>query len=53
MKIKLGNTDVDKFERHLARFITSIIDDVKNNPKKIQTNSLYGEFRGKDNGKQK
>ena len=23
------------------------------NPKKIQTNSVYGELRGKDNGKQK
>lgn len=54
MKIKLGNIDVDKFERYLDRFITPIIDDVKNNPKKkIQTNSLYGELRGKINGKQK
>lgn len=50
MKIKLGNIDVDKLER----FVASIIDDVKNNPKKkIQTNSLYGELRGKNNGKQK
>lgn len=53
MKITLGNIDVDKFERHLARFVTSIIDDVKNNTKKIQTNSAYGELRGKNNGKQK
>ena len=52
MKIKLGNIDVDKIEKYLARSITSTIDEGEGKPKKIQTNSLYGELRGKDNGKQ-
>lgn len=51
MKIKVGNIDVDKMEKYLARSITLTIDEGK--PKKIQTNSLYGELRGKNNGKQK
>ena len=33
--------------------ISEILNRYENNPKKIQTNSLYGEFRGKSNGKQK
>lgn len=54
MKIKLGNIDVDKIEKYLARSITLTIDEGEGKPKKkIQTNSLYGELRGKDNGKQK
>ena len=45
--IKLGNIDVDKIEKYLT------IDEGEGKPKKkIQTNSLYGELRGKDNGKQ-
>ena len=52
MKIKLGNIDVDKIEKYLARSITLTIDEGEGKPKKIQTNSLYGELRGKDNGKQ-
>ena len=53
MKIKLGNIDVDKIEKYLARSITLTIDEGEGKPKKIQTNSLYGELRGKDNAKQK
>lgn len=49
MKIKLGNIDLDKIERYLAL----TIDEDEGKPKKIQTNSLYGELRGKNNGKQK
>ena len=53
MKIKLGNIDVDKIEKYLARSITLTIDEHEDKPKKkIQTNSLYGELRGKANGKQ-
>lgn len=32
--------------------ISEILNRYDNKPKKIQTNSLYGEFRGKTNGKQ-
>ena len=53
MKIKLGNIDLDKIEKYLARTITLTIDEAENKPKKIQTNSAYGELRGKKNGKQK
>lgn len=53
--IKVGNIDMDKIEKYLARSITLTIDEGEGEgkPKKIQTNSLYGEFRGKENGKQK
>ena len=51
--IKLGDIDVDKIEKYLARSITLTIDEHADKPKKkIQTNSLYGELRGKNNGKQ-
>lgn len=50
--IKVGNIDVDKMGKYLERSITLAIDESKGNPKKIQTNSLYGELRGKNNGKQ-
>ena len=53
MKIKFGNIDLDKIEKYLARTITLTIDEHEDKPKKIQTNSLYGELRGKANGKQK
>lgn len=33
--------------------ISEIFNRYDNKPKKIQTNSLYGELRGKNNGKQK
>ena len=52
MKIKFGNIDLDKIEKYLARTITLTIDAGEGKPKKIQTNSLYGELRGKANGKQ-
>ena len=32
--------------------ISEIFNRYDNKPKKIQTNSLYGELRGKNNGKQ-
>ena len=51
--IKFGDIDVGKIEKYLARSITLTIDEDEGNPKKIQTNSLYGELRGKNNGKQK
>lgn len=52
MKIKLGNIDVDKIEKYNARTSTLVFDEFVKKPKKIQTNSLYGEFRGKTNAKQ-
>lgn len=30
-----------------------VMDEYVSKPKKIQTNSLYGELRGKNNGKQR
>ena len=47
-----GNIDLDKIEKYLARTITLTIDEHEDKPKKIQTNSLYGELRGKNNAKQ-
>lgn len=47
MKIKLGNIDVDKIEKYLARSITPTIDEGEGKPKKIQTNSAYGVMNGR------
>lgn len=33
--------------------VEAVMDEFVSKPKKIQTNSLYGELRGKTNGKQK
>ena len=44
--------NIDKIEKYLARTITLTIDEHEDKPKKIQTNSLYGELRGKNNAKQ-
>ena len=50
--VVLSTDDLDKIEKYLARSITLTIDEDKGKPKKIQTNSLYGELRGNKNGKQ-
>ena len=35
-------------------YLVKVFNEIyEEKPKKIQTNSLYGELRGKDNGKQK
>lgn len=49
--IILGN--MDKVKSIAIDEIEVVMDEFVRKPKKIQTNSLYGEFRGKTNGKQK
>lgn len=47
MKIKLGNIDVDKIEKYLARSITLPIDEGEGKPKKIQNSTAYGIMNGR------
>ena len=49
--IILGN--MDKVKSIAIDEIEVVMDEFVRKPKKIQTNSLYGEFRGKRNGKRK
>lgn len=49
--IILGN--MDNVKSIAIDEIEVVMDEFVRKPKKIQTNSLYGEFRGKTNGKQK
>ena len=45
--------NVYKFKSLAIDEIEVVMDEFVRKPKKIQTNSLYGEFRGKTNGKRK
>ena len=45
--------DIDKVKSIAIDEIEVVMDEFVRKPKKIQTNSLYGELRGKTNGKQK
>ena len=50
--VKIGN--IDKLKSLANDEVEAVMDEFVSEPKKkIQTNSLYGEFRGKTNGKQK
>ena len=49
--IKLGN--IDKLKSLANDEVEVVMDEFINKPKKIQTNTAYGKFRGKENGKQK
>lgn len=54
-KAKTGNdveNDLIELSNEIYVSISEILNRYDNKPKKIQTNSLYGEFRGKANGKQ-
>ena len=45
--------NIDKLKSLANDEVEAVMDEfVKKPKKKIQTNSLYGEFRGKTNGKQ-
>ena len=50
--IKIGNIDIDKLKSLANDNAEAVMDEFVSKPKKIQTNSIYGELRGKDNGKQ-
>ena len=45
--------NIDKLKSLANDGVEVVMDEFASKPKKIQTNSLYGEFRGKTNGKQK
>lgn len=45
--------NIDKLKSLANDKVEVVMDEFISKPKKIQTNSLYGEFRGKENGKQK
>lgn len=45
--------NIDKLKSLANDEVEVVMDEYVRKPKKIQTNSLYGEFRGKENGKQK
>lgn len=45
--------NVYKFKSNAIDEVEIVIDEFVKKPKKIQTNSLYGELRGNKNGKQK
>lgn len=47
MRIKVGNIDVDKIEKYLARSITLTIDKGEGKPKKIQNSTTYGVMNGR------
>ena len=44
--------NIDKLKSIANDEIEVVMDEFVRKPKKIQTNSLYGELRGKTNGKQ-
>ena len=45
--------NIDKIKSLANDNVEAVMDEFVNKPKKkIQTNSLYGELRGKNNGKQ-
>ena len=50
--IKIGNIDIDKLKSLANDNVEAVMDEFASKPKKIQTNSAYGEFRGKNNAKQ-
>ena len=45
--------DIYKLKSLANDEVEAVMDEFVRKPKKIQTNSLYGELRGKNNGKQK
>ena len=45
--------NIDKLKSLANDNVEVVMDEFVIQPKKIQTNSLYGELRGKDNAKQK